>query len=84
MLYIGQTVCLLQRVQDHNSWNGSNTKQPEYLRPFILMAYIRGFVGIPKNLREHINYEWSKRLKELITNEINDPRRWARCGQVWY
>ena len=45
MIYIGQTVYLRQRIQDHNSENGPNTTQPEYPRPFILMNYICGFGG---------------------------------------
>ena len=70
MIYIGQIICLYQRIQDHNSGNGSNTTQPEYLRPFILMAYICGFGGGCKQLREHIEYERKVRQNRLITNGI--------------
>ena len=45
------------------------------------MAYICGFDGGCKQLLEHIEYEWKVRQNELITNGINDPRKWARYGQ---
>ena len=45
------------------------------------MAYICGFSGYHKKLREHIEYEQKVRRNELIINRINDTRRWARCDQ---
>ena len=46
-----------------------------------MIAYVCGVIGGRKQLREHIEYEWKVRRNKLITNGINNPRRWARYGQ---
>ena len=81
MIYIGQRICLCQRIKDLNSGNESNTTQPEYMRSFKLIAYICGFGGGRKQLRKHIEYKWKVRQNQLIINLINDLRRWSRYGQ---
>jgi predicted GIY-YIG superfamily endonuclease len=78
--YIGQTICIRTRIQQHNSGYGSTSTQPAYLRPFALLAYICGF-GNRRILREHVEYQWKLKRDHMIRNGINDAKRWAQCGQ---
>ena len=77
--YIGQTICLRNRIQQHNSGSGASSTEPSYLRPFAVMAYICGFDG-RRPLREYIERKWKERRDELIMSGIEDPKQWARCG----
>ena len=77
--YIGETICIRQRLKQHNSGYGSTSTAPSYLRPFAVMAYICGFDG-NKTLRCYVEQKWKERRDTLISNNINDPRQWARSG----
>ena len=63
--YIVQTKNLLKKLQQHNLGTGAKQTQPEYLRPWSLLAYVAGF---NKNSQEHISFEseWQKRWDALI------------------
>ena len=78
--YIGQTICIRTRIQQHNSGYGSTSTQPTYLRPFAILAYICGFGG-RKTLREHVEYQWKLKRDQLIRNGINEIKQWAECGR---
>ena len=77
--YIGETICIRQRLKQHNSGFGSTSTTSSHLRPFAVMAYICGFNG-NKTLRCFVEHKWKQRRDQLIINGINDPRQWARCG----
>ena len=77
--YIGETVCIRQRLKQHNSGYGSTSTTPSYLRPFAVLAFICGFNG-NKTLRRVVEQKWKERRDFLIRNGINDPRQWARSG----
>ena len=78
--YIGQTICIRTRIQQHNSGYGSSSTQPSYLRPFAILAYICGFGG-RRTLREHVEYQWKLKRDQLIRNGTNDIKQWAECGR---
>ena len=63
--YIGQTKNLSKRLQQHNRGTGAKQTQPEYLRPWSLLAYVAGF---NQNRQEHISFEteWQKRRDALV------------------
>ena len=77
--YIGETICIRDRLKQHNSGHGSLSTEPAYLRPFCVMAYICGFNG-EKTLRRFVEQKWKERRDVLIRNGINDVRQWAKCG----
>ena len=52
-IYIGETQCIITRLKDHNSGNGSSSTTPIKLRPYHLNAYICGF-DRNRSLRCHI------------------------------
>ena len=78
--YIGQTICIRTRIQQHNSGYGSTSTQPSYLRPFAILAYICGFGG-RRTLREHVEYQWKLKRDQLIRNGINEIKQWVECGR---
>ena len=79
--YIGQTVCIRDRMKAHNSGSGSLSTESIHLRPFALMAYICGFEGHNKVQREYIERRWKECRDEVIRNGVLDPRQWAKCAQ---
>ena len=80
--YIGETICIRQRLRQHNSGYGSNSTCPSYLRPFARMAYICGFTGEnQKRLRRQIEHLWKIKRNYLISHGQSDPRVWARSGE---
>ena len=53
--YIGETICIKDRLRSHNSGHGSSSTAPSDLRPFAMLAYICGFDGEDsKELRLYI------------------------------
>jgi predicted GIY-YIG superfamily endonuclease len=77
--YIGKTKDLHQRMRSHQSGFGSNSTQPEHLRPFAYFAYICGFDGNDK-LMFYLERKWKENVSELRNNGIHDPRIWATQG----
>ena len=77
LTYIGQTICIRTRIQQHNSGYGSTSTQPSYLRPFAILAYICGFRG-RRTLREkHVEYQWKLKRDQLMRNGINEIKQWV-------
>jgi hypothetical protein len=80
-LYIGQTICVRQRIQQHNSGYGATSTKPSYLCPFALLAYICGFGGGKKRLREHIEFMWKAKISHMKQIGIQDISSWAKSGE---
>ena len=78
-IYIGQTVCIRRRLQQHNSGHGAIGTQSQQLRPFAVLAYICGFDG-NRYFRESIERKWKQKRNVLMINGVNDPRDIVRSG----
>ena len=78
--YIGKTMCIRTRIQQHNSGVGSMSTQPPHLRPFALFAYICGFNN-RNDLLFYMERIWKEKRDQLIRNGINDAKSWALSGE---
>ena len=58
--YIGQTICLRNRIQQYNSGRGSFSIEPSYLQPFAIMLYICGIDG-KRPLRVYCERKWKEK-----------------------
>ena len=74
--YIGKTFSIRQRIQQHNSGNGSVSTEPFHLRPYALFAYICGFKR-NNELLFFFEREWKRKRDRLIINGVNDLKSWA-------
>ena len=63
--YIGETVNITVRLNQHNSGYGSITTCPSSLRPYALFAYVCGFDD-NKMLRRSFEYMWKIKRDEEI------------------
>ena len=80
--YIGSTVCIVERLPQHNSGYGSFETCPNNLRPFCIMAYICGSKLENKDFRLYLERKWKVHRNALIDLNNKDPRVWARnAGQ---
>ena len=81
--YIGETICIVQRLQQHNEGYGSSSTSPEHLRPYDVMGYICGAQLESSYLRLYLERRWKVNSDNLISRNNNDPRTWAReAGQT--
>ena len=78
--YIGETICIRTRLQEHNRSIGAVDTGPAYLCPFGLFAYICGFSSTRSDLQFFIENKWKDRRDNLIAQGVNDPIKWAKCG----
>ena len=79
--YIGQTINIGSRLNQHNSGYGSQTTTPLSLRPFRLFAYVCGFGG-DRELRFQFEKSWQNlRITERMRG-MNDVRQIARLPSV--
>ena len=80
--YIGSTVCIRERLPQHNSGYGSFETCPTNLRPYAIMAYICGSRLEDKDFRLYLERKWKIHRDSLIMRNNFDPRTWAReAGQ---
>ena len=79
--YIGECKCIVTRLYQHNSGNGSNSTISVHRRPYAVMGYICGFNGGKKALRRQIEKQWKERRDYLIKEGNDDPRSWVRAGK---
>lgn len=77
--YIGETISICRRLQQHNSGYGSSSTSPPYLRPFAVFALICGFDG-NKSLRRYVESAWKRERDKLIREGVLCLKRWALCG----
>ena len=77
--YIGKTVSIGRRIQQHNSGVGSVSTEALHLRPFALFAYICGFAS-KNDLLFYIERVWKEKRDRLIRSGVNDLKAWAYCG----
>ena len=77
--YIGKTLSIRRRIQQHNSGVGSVSTEPLHLRPYALFAYICGFDS-RNDLLFYIERVWKEKRDRLIRNGVNDLKAWAYCG----
>jgi predicted GIY-YIG superfamily endonuclease len=77
--YIGKTLSIRRRIQQHNSGIGSVSTEPLHLRPYALFAYICGFDS-KNDLLFYIERMWKVKRDGLIRNGVNDLKAWASCG----
>ena len=81
--YIGSTICIRERLPQHNSGFGSFETCPINLRPYALMAYICGSRLESKDFRLYLERKWKIQRDSLIARRNFDPRLWAReAGQT--
>ena len=74
--YIGQTLNLGRRLNEHNSGYGSTfTNQIRY-RPWFLLAYV---VGFDKQIikMKHFEHRWQQTRNNLVNRGVKDPKRLA-------
>ena len=76
--YIGYTVCLIERLPQHNSGYGLFETCPNNLRPYGIMAYICGNKLDDKDFRLYLERKWKRKRDSLIARNNRDPRVWAR------
>ena len=76
--YIGSTICILERLPQHNSGYGSFETCPNNLRPYGIMAYICGNKLDNKDFRLYLERKWKMHRDSLIARNNRDPRVWAR------
>ena len=77
--YIGATLSIRKRIQQHNSGVGSVSTEPLHLRPYALLAYICGF-NSNRELLYYIERRWKEERDKAIRNHVNNPKEWALCG----
>ena len=63
--YIGKTLSIRRRIQEHNSGTGSTSTEPLHLRPYALFAYICGFDS-NKDLLSYIERVWKEKRNRMI------------------
>ena len=81
--YIGSTICIRERLPQHNSGFGSFETCPINLRPYALMAYICGSRLESKDFRLYLERKWKIHRDSLIARRNFDPRSLAReAGQT--
>ena len=78
--YIGSTICIVERLPQHNSGYGSFETCPNNLRPYGVMAYICGSKLENKDFRLYLERKWKVHRDLLISINNKDPRVWARVA----
>ena len=76
---MGKTKDLNQRLRAHQSGYGSNSTQPEHLRPYAYFAFICGFNG-NERMMYYVENKWKQNINRLKNLGIQDPRIWANEG----
>jgi predicted GIY-YIG superfamily endonuclease len=79
-VYIGQTKCLIRRIQEYNSGHGSTSTDSLILRPFVILAYSCGFDN-NRELCEHAECKLKRIRNTMIQNSVDDPRLIVKAGQ---
>ena len=77
--YIGKTMNIRKRIQQHNAGVGSSSTEPIHLRPYALAAYISGFDS-RNDLLCYIETKWKQKRDRLIRNGNHDVKAWSLCG----
>jgi predicted GIY-YIG superfamily endonuclease len=69
--YIGQTLSLVRRLNEHNRGTGSNQTASPLKRPWSLVAFVCGFDGDKSRMRR-FEMHWERRCQELMrTGQIS-------------
>jgi predicted GIY-YIG superfamily endonuclease len=83
--YIGQTMSLVNRLNQHNKGTGSLQTEDAMLRPWSLLAFVCGF-DHNKDLMRRFERDWQRRRQNLLQrNSISSPEQTAdvaRCVMV--
>lgn len=77
--YIGKTVSIRRRLEQHNSGYGAASTSPSNLHPFGVFALICGFEG-NKDLRCCVERQWKLKRDSLRRNGILCLKQWALAG----
>lgn len=77
--YIGKTMDINRRLQQHNSGNDSSSTAPQRLRPYAIFAYICGFEH-DKTLLSCVEFVWKEKRDRLCNSGIQCQKQWARRG----
>ena len=80
--YIGQTICIRERLPQHNQGYGSSDTSPENLRPYGVLAYICGSKLENKEFRLYLERRWKMNRDYFIGLNNREPRVWAREGGI--
>ena len=76
--YIGHTICITERLPQHNRGYGSLETCPERLRPYGIMAYICGCNLENECVHLYLERRWKINRDYLIRLGNRDPRDWAK------
>lgn len=79
--YIGQTMCLVRKINQHNSGYGASGTTPFHLCPFGVIAYICGF-DRNWSLMLYVERKWKIQRDELIGEGSVCPKQWALSGSA--
>ena len=77
--YIGKIKDLNQRMRSHQSGRGSNSTQPQNLRPYAYFAYIFGF-NEKETMIFYIERKWKEFILGIRNQGIHDQNIWASEG----
>ena len=77
--YIGETINIRTRLDQHNSGNGSTDTAPVSLRPYALFAYVCGFDGDRRLMRQFENM-WQVKRTEARQRGIICMKQIARLA----
>ena len=76
--YIGQTICIHERLPQNNSGYGSFETCPNNIRPYTLTVYICGCRIEGKEFKLRLEIKWKIHRDSLIFMNNNDPPVWAK------
>ena len=78
--YIGQTLALGERLNQHNSGYGAKYTTDVRYRPWFLFAFVCGFDS-KKSLMMNFESRWQLKRNEMIQAGSRDPKSLAICAQ---
>jgi len=79
--YIGQTMDLTKRINQHNSGYGTDFTNQIDLRPWVIYAFISGFER-RRRLMMSVEKNWQARRQYEFSRGVRDPKELARAGEV--
>ena len=80
--YIGHTICITERLPQHNKGYGSSATCPERLRPYGILSYICGSKLEDESVRLYLERKWKINRDYFIDLGNRDPRVWARDAGI--
>ena len=81
LIYIGETQCLAQRYNQHQTGRGSaGTRNPSD-RPWVLAAYISGMAHMTTRGRMSVEKSWKEEVRSMKQRGIDDSHLWILAGE---